>query len=176
MQKWKKISSRVILDHPRIKVFEDQVKLPNGKETDYVRFASDRRGATIICKNNSGEILVQKEYSYPPDKFLFQFPGGTVNQDESVENGANRELMEEAKLKANKLTLLGSYYPNCRKSDGIAYVYLGTELINECRQEDAEEVIESYWFTEEKIEEMIRKGKIKNITMLAIWALYKSKK
>jgi 8-oxo-dGTP pyrophosphatase MutT (NUDIX family) len=174
LQKWKRVTSKIILDHPRIKVWEDEVELPNGKVTDYVRFGSGFRGAAVICRNDNGQILLQKEYSYPPDEFLFQFPGGAVFEGEDPIMAANRELMEEAKLRANKLELLGTYLPNCRRSDSLAYVYLGTDLVEESRQEDEEEVIESYWFSEVEIEEMIRKGEITNITVLANWVLYKT--
>ena len=176
MQNWKKISSKVILDHPRMKVVEDMVELPNGKVTDYIKYGNEGRVVTIICKNNKNEILLQKEYSYPPNEELYQFPGGFVPVTEEVENGANRELMEEAKYKAGKLSLLGTYFTNNRKSNVVCFVYFGTDLSEEARDGDVEEIIDSYWFNEQEIDEMIKAGEIKNVSVLAAWALYKNKK
>lgn len=157
-------------------MLEDTVELPNGKITDYLKFENMGRVATIICRNNEGKFLLQKEYSYPPDEVLFHFPGGAVSFEEDIEKGANRELMEEAKYRANKLILLGNYLRNNRRSGAQCYVFLGTDLVEEKKQEDDEEIIESYWFTEEEIENMIMNNEIKDVSILAAWSLYKAKK
>lgn len=174
MQSWKKISSKVILDHPRIKVVEDMVELPNGKTTDYVRFESRGDSTTVICVNNEGKFLLQREYTYPSNSILVQFPGGFVSEGESVEAGANRELMEESKLQAGKLVLLGNYLSNNRKSKTMCYVFLAVDLIEGVRQEDDQEFIENFWASEEEIVTMIKNNEIKDGSMLAAWALYKN--
>jgi len=176
MKKWKTVSSKVILDHPRMKVVEDVVELPNGKITDYVRFESRGNSASIICVNNEKKFLLQKEYSYPSDTVVIQLPGGFVDFKENIEEGANRELMEESNYRANKLILLGSYLPNNRKSKSLCYVFLATNLVKEAKQKDEQEFIENFWVSEEEIDEMIKNNEIKEGNMLAAWSLYKSKK
>lgn len=172
---WKKLSSKVILNHPRLKVLEDKVELPDGHKTEYIKFDTSGNAATLIAVNDDSKILLQKEYSYPPNEDLFQFPGGFVPNGENMENGANRELVEEADLKANKLTLLGSYLTNNRRSNSKMYVYLAQDLKQESLAGDLEENIESYWFTEKEIDMLITRGDFKNGYSLAAWALYKVK-
>ncbi len=172
---WKKLSSKILLDHPRLKVLEDEVELPNGHKTKYLKFDSTGNAVTIIAINKEGKILLQKEYSYPPNEDLYQFPGGSVPHGEELSEGANRELMEEADLKANNLVELGSYYMNNRKSNSKMYVYVGSDLQNESLPADLEEDITSYWFSENEIDELIKRGEIKNYTVLAAWSLYKLK-
>ncbi len=172
---WKKIASKILLDHPRLKVLEDEVELPNGHITKYLKFDSGGNAVTVLAVNEEGKILLQKEYSYPPNEDLYQFPGGFVPNGEELSEGANRELMEEADLKANNLVELGSYYMNNRKSDSKMYVYVGSDLQAETLPGNLEEDITSYWFSEEEIEELIKKGEIKNYTVLAAWCLYKLK-
>ena len=176
MKSCKRISSKEILNHPRIKVFEDTVQLPGGKETDYIRFESKGMAVGVIAVNNDGLILMQREYSYVPDEILFQFPGGMVNEGENVEDGANRELTEEAKLRANKLIMLGNIYLNHRRSETMAYVFLATDLVTTEGVSDDEEVIESVWLRENEIEGKIRAGEITEASTLASWAIYKAKK
>ncbi len=168
---WKKISSKVLLEHPRLTVVEDTVLLPNGTKVDYLLTPSNGSGAIIIAERK-GKILLQKEYSYPPNEVIFQFPGGFVPTNEKLEIGANRELMEESGLKANKLTFLGKYLLNNRRSNAYMHVFLATDLIEKHLKGDAEEKIESFWFSEKEINDLIKNGEIKNTHLLAAWSLY----
>jgi ADP-ribose pyrophosphatase len=175
MQKWKKISSKVILDHPRIKVIEDMVELPSGKITNYVQFENKGRTVTIIARNNEGKIWLQKEYSFPPNDEIYQFPGGLSPLNESAKVGANREFSEETNMFARKLEKLGDYYFNDRRTSLKCHVFLATDLVEKKTIGDDEENVEGLWLSEEEMEDMIREGRIKNVGALAAWSLYKTK-
>jgi 8-oxo-dGTP pyrophosphatase MutT (NUDIX family) len=138
------------------------------------KFKPTNDAVTIIAKNEKEEILLQQEYSYPPNIFLYQFPGGSVEEDEDLETAANRELMEEADYKAGKLEILGSYYSNNRRSSDKMHVFLGTYLQKESLEGDAEEDIQSFWFTESEIDKLIHQRTIENIHVLSSWSLYKA--
>ena len=174
---WKTVSSKEVFNHPRLSLVEDEVILPNGVKTTYLKYKDDGRCAvTIIAKRKDGKILLQTEYSYPPNQKLFQFPGGLVPRDEKPEVGANRELMEEADLMANKLEMLGSYLVNNRRSSAKMLVYLATDLQEKSLDGDPEEEIESFWFAEDEIARMIKNDEIANCHVLTAWCLYKIKK
>lgn len=172
---WKILSSKPLFRHPRLSLIEDEVELPNGSKTSYLKYDDDGScGATVIAKRDDGKILLQREYSHPTGKKLYQFPGGHVPAGETPEVGANREFMEEAGLKSNNLQLLGKYYLNHRRSTAMMHVYLATDLQEAFKKGDPEEEIESFWYDEKEIDEMIRKGEIINSTVLAAWSLYKN--
>lgn len=172
---WTTISSKEIFKHPRLTLIEDEVLLNNGHKTDYLKFKDNGECAvTIIARGQDNKILIQREYSYPINKKIFQFPGGTVSAQEKPEVGANRELMEEMGYKANQLKLLGSYLINNRRSSKKMHIYLATDLVEASLQCDPEEEIESFWFTEAEINTMIKNGEIMNIHALASWCLYKN--
>lgn len=173
---WKIISTKEIFKHPRITLLEDDIELEDGSKGKYLKYGYNHDGATIICVRDDGKILIQKEYSHPIGEKIFQFPGGAVPLGEDIEKGANRELMEEADLKANRLTLLGSYLLNNRRSSAKMYVFLATDLAEESLPADVGEEFESFWFTEKEIEEMIRNGEIINAHSLSSWTLYKLRK
>ncbi len=93
---WKKIKSKTILKHPRIKIIEDTVLLPNKIKTNYLRIVEkSKNGVTILCLKDN-KILIQKEYSYPVNRILYQFPGGKVKKKEQIIQAAKRELFEES--------------------------------------------------------------------------------
>jgi hypothetical protein len=53
---WKKLSSKVILSHPWMVVCEDEIQLPNGEITTYVRYPSGGQGVTVVAQNAGGKI------------------------------------------------------------------------------------------------------------------------
>ncbi len=172
---WQTISSKEIFSHPRLTLIEDEVLLPNGVKTTYLKFKETGNAATVICKDKNGKILLQKEFSYPLNQEIYQFPGGFIPKSEDIAIGANRELMEEAKLFSNSLTLIGEYLTNNRRSSSKMFVFLGQDLEKRALPGDAEEIIESFWLDEKEIERMIGSGEIINPHVLASWTLYKLK-
>jgi ADP-ribose pyrophosphatase len=157
-------------------VYEDDVELPNGYRTTYLRFGDEDAAATVLCRDGAGRILLQRAYSYPPNQIMLELPGGLVPAGEDPAVGANRELMEEVGLRAGRLTLLGTFFPSNRRSARKTYVYLGEDLTEESLPGDPEEEIEVAWFTEDQVDELIRSGQVVNQSILAAWAFYRARR
>ena len=171
--KWKFIKRDTLLDHHRMKIVEDSVLLPTGEITSYIREAPvSYSSVTVIAINDKDEILVQKEYSYPPDEILYQLPGGKMGTDEDIIDAANRELSEESGYMATKSIILGSFYVNNRRSDAKQYVVVCNDIKLQKSAEDEEEFIESLWLPYIAIKNLIRDGKIVNMNMLAALQLF----
>lgn len=175
MKKWKTLRSRILLEHPRIKVYEDEVELPDGRRTQYLKFDQQVNGAFVVAKNSEGKILVVKEYNYPPDTWLYHFPGGGFGLHEQAEAAALRELSEEVGLTA-QLRPLGWFYYDNRKSSEKMYYFVGEQLEIKPGEHDVEEEFEEYWLDEEDIDRLIRSGEVTNYSFLAGWSLYKAHK
>lgn len=82
----------------------------------------------IVTNNNKEVLIVCKAKS--EGKLLWQFPGGTVEQNESIEEATIRELKEETGINGKVVKILGSrIHPYTKKH--IAYVlceYIGGEI------------------------------------------------
>lgn len=170
---WKKHGSKLILNHPRLKVYEDIVELPGGHKTDYIHFGKGSGAVSILAKNTDGKLLIQKEYSYPIDKVLYQLPGGGINKGETPLSAAVRELSEEANLTGN-LEQIGWFYADNRRKSDKMYVYLATDLRELTGEKDIEEEFENFWLTEQEINDLIRNDEFNTYSGLASWALYKN--
>lgn len=172
---WKKLSRKIVLDHPRMTVAEDTVELPSGETTDYIHIVGGPDAACILPQRSDGKFLIQKEYSYPPDTWMYQAPGGGLESGETPEAGARRELAEEANL-SGKLHKLGWFYTDNRKRRTKFHVFLGTDLVETSGQKDVEEDIIDFWFSEDEIDDMIQNGEIVNYSLLCAWSFYKARK
>lgn len=172
---WQRIKTHTLLRHPRLQVFEDDIKLPTGEIIQYLRFASTN-GVCIICIQGD-EVLVQQEYSYPPDAILYQFPGGAIEIDETPEQAAEREVLEESGYKADSLTQLGFFYTNNRRDSAKMFVFLAENGTSGLKtNQDKEEEITSEWIKISDLQHMITEGGITNFSMLASWALFQNRK
>ena len=176
IQKWRKISSRHILDHPRMQLVEDEVELPSGKKIQYLRQEYSGRGGVIVICRKGDKILVQREYSYPVDEILWQFPGGKIEADETPEQAATRELAEESGIKAEKAKCIGWFYPDNRRTNARLFVVECDYVTDdEKARPDDTEFIESEWIENGQISQMIRRGEVRNYAMLAAWGMLQSR-
>lgn len=171
---WKRLSQKQLFKHPRITLLEDEVQLPDGTVTQYMTFAHTNDSVTILAQDGD-KVLLSREYSYPVDDVLLQFPGGKAEPGEDQTDNAQRELQEETGYKAAKITPLGWYYVNNRRTKAKMYVVLATELtLSKKEGGDIEEDIESEWVAVADIDKMIQSGEIVNFSVLAAWSLYRA--
>lgn len=87
---WTRLSSRVVFAHPRLTLVEDEVALPGGVVVRYLRVPSGGFGVTLLCRRADGAVLLQREYSYPPNARLLQLPGGGGRPGETMASLARR--------------------------------------------------------------------------------------
>jgi ADP-ribose pyrophosphatase len=172
LKKWKTLDSRPLLKHDRLTVLEDDIQLPDGTKTTYLRFASSEPSVAIIAINNAFELLVQKEYSYPVNTVMWQLPGGGVEPGEEIERAALRELSEESGYSAHNTEILGEFYLDDRRSDRKLYVILCTDLYEHKLTEDPEEFVEAYWLSRDEVVAKISNGEFAQIHMLAALNLW----
>ncbi len=171
---WKHISSKTLLKHSRLNVVEDVIELPSGSHVPYLKFTDVGDAVTLICLKNES-VLVQREYCYPIDEILLQFPGGKIEKGESPERAARRELHEESSYTVETLEVLGWYYRDYRRSNSRIFVVLAKDLSSTSQiQGDEEESIESSWVSVKKLESMIKNNGVRNYSMLAGWAMLKA--
>lgn len=173
---WKKLSSRILLNNPKLSIQEDTVELPNGKITNYLMHANTKvHSVIIIAVNDKDQILLQREFSYPPNEVMWQLPGGAMEPGESVIDAAQRELAEESGYILEEIKEIGYFYVSNRKSNRKQYIVTGTMPKSSFAKGDDDEFIESIWLNKEKIDEMIASGEITNINMLAALQVWERK-
>lgn len=149
------------------------MELADGHTTTYVRFApTATHSVAAIVINAKAEVLIQREYSYPPNKVMWQLPGGSMLPGESPEAAALREVAEESGYSARSTLVLGSFYTNNRLSDKKQYVVLCRDLFKYQLPKDDDEFIETHWMTKKKLVTMVTNREFDNINLLAALNLW----
>ncbi len=99
-------------------------------------------GASIILEDAQGRILMQQRQ----DDGTWSYPGGRIEIDETVEEAARREVLEECGLQVGEMELLGVFsgpelnhvYPNGNEVCGIDIVYVSRDFTGSLSALDGE--------------------------------------
>lgn len=158
---WKKLSSKILFTHPRLVVEEDEVEISPDRTIQYLRYGYGGDGVVVVAQNDKHEILFIKESSYVINKRLLQLPMGKIEEGESAEIAANRELQEETGLRAKAIVQKGSYYQNHRRSTNKGMVLLASDLeASELQADEEEQDIEKVWLPVRQVASEIANGNI----------------
>lgn len=112
----------------------------------------------IYIDKETGEkkFLVCKEFRYPLNDYCWEFPAGLVDEGESVEQAAARELKEETGLNVDEIVLAlpGGFSSAGMTDERVAVVVMKVSgKIETC---DGLEDINSYLMTFEEMQQLIK--------------------
>lgn len=105
-----RISSEVILKGNFLTARRDVVRLPDG--TQATREYVIHPGAVmVIAQLDDGRLVMERQYRYPVERVMIEFPAGKLDAGESSLACAQRELMEETGYTARQWARAGVLHP-----------------------------------------------------------------
>lgn len=110
-----------------IKVNEDKVKLPDGREAAF-EIVLKNDATAIVPINENGEVIFVRQYRHAVLKETLEIPAGNLEKGEDPKECAIRELEEETSFKAGKLDFIFTIYPAIGFCNEKIHVYLATNL------------------------------------------------
>jgi 8-oxo-dGTP pyrophosphatase MutT (NUDIX family) len=127
MADWKTLDSKLIYENPWTAFREDTVLNPAGDKVTYGIVSSREGSAYVVPVDDAGNTYIVRQYRYPIQKDSWECIAGGTGTD-SLEDGARRELLEEAGLTAEKLTPLVILHPATGRATYACHVYLATGI------------------------------------------------
>lgn len=164
----KKLSSRQIFDGVVVKLYVDDVELPNGKKS--VREVVRHPGAVcVVPVTDEGEVIMVRQFRYAFNQVLLEVPAGKLEPNEDPLEAALRELEEESGVVASKVEHIGEIYTTVAIIDEKIHVYLATGLTYKNAHPDDEEFLEVEKIPLKTLVDMVMNGEIKDSkTQIAI--------
>lgn len=109
---FKKTGQTLVYKDAWLELFQDELQFPDGSFGTYA-WVKRKNGVAVSVVTNDEKILLQKEYRHVIDRSSWEVPGGGIDQGETPESAAVRELSEEVGLVVTEeqLVLLGRFYP-----------------------------------------------------------------
>lgn len=124
---WKIKSSKTVYSDPWIAVQRDEVVRPDGKDGSYAT-VNLKSGVCVIAIDENNVVHLTEEFHYAVGRDTIEGVSGGIEDGESPELAAERELAEELGLKAAKWTRLGQVDPFTAAIYSTVDLYVAREL------------------------------------------------
>lgn len=157
MKRWKKIGTRLLYESKFVSVFNDKVILPSGLKIDFTRI--ELQDFVSVISTIDDKILMIEILRYPQNCASLEIPSGHIEDNESPEEAAIRELEEETGYKAEKMTKIGCFFPLSRSTQR-AHLFFASSLIKVKQNLEETEQINVKLLHLDEIKKMLIAGKI----------------
>jgi len=153
------ISSETIASGGMLTVKRDQVRLPNGQQSQR-EFILHPGAVVVVPFLANGNILLERQFRYPLHQTFIELPAGKIDKGEDIILTGQRELLEETGYTAKEWVKLGHQHPCIGYSNEVIYMYLARELTEGTHQRDEDEHLELFEVTLAEALNMIKRGDI----------------
>ncbi len=153
---WEVIRNETVHENPWYSIGKYHVKTPHGKEGTY--FIVERAPAVcIIAVNEQGEFGVITTFRPTINRESIEFPAGGVEENESIEDAAKRELLEETGLKAEHIEIIAEQTIAVGLTNQMLYICVAHGIRKEKQQlEKLEEGVIFEWKKDKEIMKLIK--------------------
>lgn len=132
-----------------IRVTTDEVVLPNGHRAE-LEVVHHPGGAAVVAIDAQDRVCLLRQYRYVTDGWVWELPAGKLEPNEPPLSTAQRELVEEAGVRARHWHSLQSFFSSPGIFTEVLHLFLATGLETAAVAHEHAEVIEVHWrpFTE----------------------------
>ena len=165
-----KIRSEEILDGRFLHAFRDTVRLPDGSEAtrEYILHPG---AVMMIPLLDDGRLVLERQYRWPMQRVMIEFPAGKIDAGEEPLACARRELLEETGYTAREWAYAGKMHPVISYSTEFIDIWFCRGLALQESKLDDEEFLEVIEVTPRQLMDWCRDGVVTDAkTMIAcLW-------
>ena len=166
MQSEQMVSSERVFDGRIVRVRTDAVLLPTGRNATR-EVVEHRPSVVVVPIDADGNAILVRQYRYPAEQVLLEAPAGVVEESETPDDCAMRELQEEIGFSSRDLRALGGFWTSPGYCTEFMYAYLAKDLVPSRLEADADESIEVQRVSISRVSRLIRLGEIQDAKTIA---------
>ncbi len=165
-----KIGSEELLKGRLLHAFRDTVRLPDGK-TATREYVVHPGAVMVVPLLDDGRVVLERQYRYPVQRVMIEFPAGKLDPGEDTLACAQRELREETGYSAAEWARAGVLHPVISYSTEFIEIWFARGLSLGARQLDAGEFLEVFAATPAELLQWCRDGRVTDAKTLtaALW-------
>lgn len=160
-----KISSHRVYTGRVVSLDVDRVRFPNGTEGELEMIRHSGASAVVpLLQMPDGEmkVILIRQYRYAAEGYVYEIPAGRLDEGETPEACAHRELKEETGYTAGAMTRLTTIFTTPGFTDEQIHLFMATDLVSGKSELEADEVLDLYPVPLSEALEMIRSGVIRD--------------
>ena len=171
-EKIKRINRELKYEGSIVKVYMDEVELPDGKIAKW-DFINHDGAAAVVPVTEDGKILMVKQYRNALERYTLEIPAGKLDDKlEETKVCAARELEEETGYKAGNLEFLITLRTWVAFTNEKIDVYVATDLTPTKQHLDEDEFIDVKAYELEELKEMIFRGELQDTKSISAILAY----
>jgi len=165
-----KIASQELLKGHFLHAFRDTVRLPDGGEATR-EYVTHPGAVMMIPMLDDGTLVMERQFRYPMDRVMLEFPAGKLDAGEDPLTCAKRELLEETGYTAREWARAGLLHPVISYSTEFIEIWFARGLDLQDRSLDEGEFLEVITATPAQVLDWSRDGVITDSKTLigALW-------
>lgn len=143
----------------------ESVQLPDGRELE-LEVVRHPGGAAVVALNERQEICLLRQYRHAAGGWLWELPAGKLDPGELALTTAQRELEEEAGLRAATWHAMACVLTTPGFCDEVIHLFLAQSLKQVPLRHQAHECIEVHWRPFPEALSMAERGEIRDAKTL----------
>ncbi len=177
VETWKRISSKAVADCRVFKVREDLCERESDNAEASFFVIENLDWVNIIALTESDEVVLIEQFRHGIEETILEIPGGMIDEGESPESAAQRELLEETGFSSDNFVLLGKSRPNPAIQNNTIYHFLALDSTKTREPEfDEHESVATKLVSRSEIGNLILEGKITHSLVVAAFYFLDSNK
>jgi ADP-ribose pyrophosphatase len=154
-----KLHSEQVLKGHFLDVRRDIVRLPDGSEASR-EYIIHPGAVMIIAQLDDGQLVLERQFRYPVQSVMIEFPAGKLDAGETSLGCAQRELLEETGYTAREWARAGVLHPVISYSTEFIDIWFARGLTLHERKLDAGEFLDVFTALPSALLEMSRNGQL----------------
>lgn len=155
---------------PWFRVHEEKWKGHSSTDQHPFYHIESAHGVLVLAITNQGDIILVRQFRHAIRRMTLEFPAGTIDDRETAEEAATRELLEETGYRSSSLMLLGSGHLMVNRSSAKGFLFVAQDCRKDqkpARQKNEEVLLVS----PEEFKELVLTGEFEHIPALALLSL-----
>ncbi len=160
------LNSTSIYEGPVFGLRRDEVIEPSGVRA--IREGITHPGSVVVLPVlPDGRILLIQQYRHATRQYLWELVAGRIDDGENPKAAAARELIEETGYRAKRFQIFLEMFPTPGFLEEKMFLLLAEGLTGGEAEPEEDEKIISRGYKRKELEEMIRKGKLRDAKSIA---------
>jgi len=166
---WKVVSSTWDRSYRVFSLRTDRAVSPRTGRAHRFFILESSSWVNIIPLTPNQEVVMVRQYRHGTQDVTLEIPGGLVENTDTPEAAAKRELLEETGYRASETIFLGAVHPNPAIQNNQCYTFLARDVVPAAggQQQEEREDIEVLLRPIQQIPQLIRVGEITHSLVLA---------